>query len=984
MADDGPITIEIVDKVDAGVQAKIEGIGKAARDSGNAVNDLKSQLKLLNSSPSASLKQAVDDLTGSLKTQISTQRTATTELQASKATQTEAITLLQQLAAQNNAVTAAKDAGIAKTIAAASAENKLLTSIQTQAETYGKSKSELLAYRAAQLGLTAEAAPFITKLKQAEDALNNNAHAHQVVSTQAMALQHAIRGSVEQLAQGVPITQVMAQQLNHLSYAATGPGGLSGAFKSAFGMFAGLISPSVVAIGTVVVALGVLVFAWQRWLNLTADTGSVVNGAGRALGYTVDQFNDLAVSAATAGDISISQSIGLANALARTGQLGAENISTIIGLSKNLSKTLGTDFAETEKILTKTFSDPQKGIESLNAQLNFLDASTSKTVRSLIAQGQAQAAIKLALDKLPAALATNEQSTTQLGRAWDAVTTAASNYFSVVGRGIDRGLGGSVPITEQIDALNNRINAELQNAGSMAKGDPVRANLLKAIKDLQAQRDALLAKSLNQAADAAQKADDATLNKTSQAISGVVDTAAPASEELRKLKDELALVNQAAANDNLKLKVGDLQQLTEATDALNRAVTSYLSAADKQTQTNAIDIQLINARTSAQRAELSQRRTAIELAGKTITSAQADNAIRQAGLVITTQATKERADENLQLDRTLALFGQVGPARQLSLDLLNRELSARRSGNAYSPAELTALENKLRLTQQFTDVQTQLDRIYNDSVKPQKDLTDTIAAANSLLSQGVISWQQYADAITQAKIKALDAENTIAGGLKSGLLSVQNDLNNVGNTVKTGVTSVFGDAENAVVNFAQTGKFNMANFTQAIEGDLVRVAFRLLVVRQLMNGLGSLFGGVAAPAGLGTAGNSMTGGAGDPTGGGKILTPAAGGADGIVPGMYSGRDTHLQPVAAGERVTVQTPAQQRAAASGDGGGSSSAPIIQVITPPGATVQQKQSTQDGQSLTQLVISAVKQDYANGGFDTANSSRYGVSPLVRRTG
>lgn len=905
MADDGPIIVEVTDKVDAGIQAKIASIAKAARDGSDAVKQLKDQLKLLSSSPTNDLKAQVDTLTNSLRSQMATQKIYTEQLQAS------------------NAV---KDLGIAKTIAAAEAENKLLNSIKSTAETYGKSKAETLAYRAAQLGLTAEAAPFIAKLKQAEDALNNNAHAHQAMTTQAMAMQHAIRGSVEQLATGVPITQVMAQQLNHLTYAATGPGGLAGAFKLAFGSLIGLINPTVAAIGTVVIAIGILAFAWQRWLNLTAETGSVVNGAGRSLGLTTDQFNDLAAAAANAGHISISQAVGMANALGRTGQVGAENISKIIALSKDLSHTLGMDFEETQKTLVKTFSDPIKGIEALNGQLNFLDATTLRTVKSLIAQGKAQEGIKIALDKLPAALATNEQSTTQLGRAWDAITTAASNYFTVVGRGIDRGLGGAIPIDQQVSALNARIAAEFSNANGMNSADPVRANLLKTIKDLQRQRDALLAQQLQGSADATAKADDAALNKTSQAIKGVVDTAAPAAAELRKLQDELNLVNQAADNDALRRKVGDLQQLQEATNALSRSISTYIPEAQKQAQINAIDIQLINARSSAQRAELTQRRTALDLAGKVVTEAQAENAVKQSGLVITTQAAKERADENLQLTSQLKLFGLIGPQREVEVDLLNRSLAARRAGNAYSPAELDALRGKLEATRQLSEVQSQLDKIYTDTIKPQRDLNDVITAANQLLAQGKINWEQYSSAITEAKIKALDATKSIPDAFKSGMLSIQQDLNNVSSTVRSGLSSAFSHVEDALVTFVTTGKFNFRSFASSIIADVTRMVIRLTILRTIMNALGGAFGGAFGGSGIGTAGNSMTGLAGDPTGGGAILTPAAEGTDIIVPGSYNGQDKFLQPVGAGERVTVQTPAQQRA--GGMGGGS--VPSIKIV------------------------------------------------------
>lgn len=76
----------------------------------------------------------------------------------------------------------------------------------------------------------------------AKIANDNHAKSHAGLSTQAMAAQHSIRSMVEQLAMGVPPSQVLTTQLNHLAYAASGPGGLKGAFGEALGALRGLIS----------------------------------------------------------------------------------------------------------------------------------------------------------------------------------------------------------------------------------------------------------------------------------------------------------------------------------------------------------------------------------------------------------------------------------------------------------------------------------------------------------------------------------------------------------------------------------------------------------------------------------------------------------------------------------------------------------------------------------------------------------------------
>src|SRR5574340_1267414 len=73
--------------------------------------------------------------------------------------------------------------------------------------------------------------------------VNDAASAHGGFNTQAMAAFHAARSMAEGIAMGIPPAQMLAMQMNHLSYAASGPGGLTGAFKDAFGMLTGILTP---------------------------------------------------------------------------------------------------------------------------------------------------------------------------------------------------------------------------------------------------------------------------------------------------------------------------------------------------------------------------------------------------------------------------------------------------------------------------------------------------------------------------------------------------------------------------------------------------------------------------------------------------------------------------------------------------------------------------------------------------------------------
>lgn len=120
----------------------------------------------------------------------------------------------------------------------------------------------------------------VATLKAHTAAANDNAKAHAGLSTQAMAAQHSIRSMIEQLALGMPPTQILAGQLNHLSYAASGPGGLSGAFKEVGTSIAGLLSPMTLIVGSIAAAGAAIALSIVSWKNYALQLDDVRKIAG--------------------------------------------------------------------------------------------------------------------------------------------------------------------------------------------------------------------------------------------------------------------------------------------------------------------------------------------------------------------------------------------------------------------------------------------------------------------------------------------------------------------------------------------------------------------------------------------------------------------------------------------------------------------------------------------------------------------------------
>ncbi|MCK1305062.1 hypothetical protein [Bradyrhizobium sp. 45] len=161
--------------------------------------------------------------------------------------------------------------------------------------------------------------------KSAAAANDNLSKSHAGLSTQAMAAQHSIRSMVEQLAMGVPPSQVLTTQLNHLAFAATGPGGLKQAFSEAFASLTKLFS-------------GVALFA-AGGVAIVASLGAIAAAAIKSA-LALDDVR-------TATDLTLKQASGL------------QSMAAIKGIGKE-------EFAAGIQAFAKFADEAQHNMGSLN------------------------------------------------------------------------------------------------------------------------------------------------------------------------------------------------------------------------------------------------------------------------------------------------------------------------------------------------------------------------------------------------------------------------------------------------------------------------------------------------------------------------------------------------------------------------------------------------------------------------------------------
>lgn len=205
--------------------------------------------------------------------------------------------------------------------------------------------------------------------------------------------------------------------------------------------------------------------------------------------------------------------------------------------------------------------------------------------------------------------------------------------------------------------------------------------------------------------------------------------------------------------------------------------------------------------------------------------------------------------------------------------------------------------------------QREMAQVYDDIRGPQEDYIARQTAINELHRIGKISTEAWALALDQARINILNLNRDIDSGITRGLLKLKLEIQDLASLAEYTLTNAFRGAEDALVSFVTTGEADFSAMVDSMLADLTR-----LMIRQMMMNLLTPGGGGAANAIMDPGAFSGVGGFAK---GGQFTVGGSGGTD-----------SQFVPLAVtpGERVTVETPKQQK---DGEGGGAA-APIIKIV------------------------------------------------------
>ena len=351
---------------------------------------------------------------------------------------------------------------------ATNAGRDFVASLKQQADSIGKTRAELLEMKAAQLGVSTEAAPFINALKQQEQALKKQQNDMGLAGISAGQYKMAMRqlpaqitDVVTSLASGMPVWLVAIQQGGQIKDSF---GGIGNTFK----VLLSYINPLTVGAVALGVALSAIAKAgYDSWksqrdlANALALTGGYAATTTRQITSLTDEINK--TSSATVGSIQ-----AIATSLAQSGKYSINQIKAITKTTAEWAAQTG----ESEKTITGYFDsiakDPVKGLAELNDQFNFLKEGQLTYIESLRkTKGEtaaAEAATKLFADTMDKRLKDIADSATPLETMWTDIKKWAADSWKWVG---DHTVGALNLIVDTVSSIINVIRKLIADGDAM-------------------------------------------------------------------------------------------------------------------------------------------------------------------------------------------------------------------------------------------------------------------------------------------------------------------------------------------------------------------------------------------------------------------------------------------------------------------------------------------------------------------------------------
>lgn len=751
---------------------------------------------------------------------------------------------------QKQAAQAARELAREQQIAAsaeareAQAKESFIQALKNEAEAIGKTKSELLQMKAAQLGVSQQAEPYLAKLKQQDQAYRNGAITLGQYRNAMRQLPMQMTDIVTSLASGMPIWLVMVQQGGQIKDSF---GGVGNSFKAVLS----LITPMRIAMFGLVGTAGALAIAAYKGSQEFTEYNKQLILTGSYAGKTASQLDSLAKQLSGNGITQYRMADALAKVVG-SGAFSGNQVGIVADISAKMEKAVGQDIDKTIEHFKRLKDDPVKAVTELNNSLHFLTAKQYEQIAAAEAQGRTEKAAELATKAYAEAMNQRSMSIVEnlgtLERAWNWIENAATKGWDAmlgVGRNPGLALERQTAFTELQKAKKaySELSKSLGNAGGYNGNNP--------FKQAHDQRDAERLKEAERDVELREKAYE------------LIDKAW-AADGLKGERDRLAKADQERAIKNQ--------------ETFNKLVESGLTPAEKRAKVEKELNKLIqqNKQLAKEGVATLWKQSDIDTARKGIEEQFKDKRVPKGKEYRPDLGT--RHDEDLQ-KQLLALEAQTKVARDFS-QTGDRIVSNERKQLMLTEAQFTILDRivkkgerqlttdeksllmrresilsgqrELAVKGDALEKQNRENKLLEERAKRIKEIENRIQALKG--SAGLTDRQyqrnialEKADSPEQkAKLEEFyREEDELRGnwrdGIKKGFAEFEEDATNTYGKVAQASQFAFVGMTNSLTDWAMTGKANFGDFGRSF----ARMVTDMLIKAAALKAMTAAFGGTS-------------------------------------------------------------------------------------------------------------------------------------------
>jgi lambda family phage tail tape measure protein len=418
-----------------------------------ALRDLQAQANAL----SVAMRQAMvgDEFIAGINTRITalqrqsvSAKTAEADMLALRAAELGVAQQADPLIAKLRATAAAADEAAAASRRAAAGDN-FLTGLNAQASAIGKTRADLLQLKAAELGVAQQAAPMIAAIRAADGELIGIGRSAKSTAAAMRTVPAQFTDIVVSLQSGQNPLQVFLQQGGQLKDQF---GGIGPAAQALGGYIRGLIGPFTLA-GA---AVGVLAAAYLSAQSEVGKLQRLLIESGFQAGVTSGQIRGMADALDELGAGTTGKAIEVLSALARSGDVGADGLQRFAQAAIEFEKAGGQAAEKTVEAFNALGREPVAAAARLNKEINFLTPSIYSQIKALEDQGRATDAARVAqtayADALQQRTPAMLESLGLIERGWNAIKGATTGAWDAL-KGIGRDTTNAQRLIEALKEL---------------------------------------------------------------------------------------------------------------------------------------------------------------------------------------------------------------------------------------------------------------------------------------------------------------------------------------------------------------------------------------------------------------------------------------------------------------------------------------------------------------------------------------------------